>query len=210
MSVYIFTSNVWVFQRLCILNSTFGHPSGSVVVPRCGFNAYIPMTTDIQHLYVHLLAIRYFLFWCSFLIPWPVLKLECLILLGFPGGSDGKESACNEGDPGSIPGSGRFPGEGNIYSVFFIYPEHKSFVRCVLWLFSPSLWLAFSLSWWCCYFFLKCLVESISEAIWVWSLYKILNYRLNEQNEIGFPLPTSVSVVIFKGYFSFPLSCLIY
>ena len=72
------------------------------------------------------------------------------------------------------------------------------------------LWLAFSLSWWCCYFFLKCLVESISEAIWVWSLYKILNYRLNEQNEIGFALLTSVSVVIFKGYFSFPLSCLIY
>ena len=28
---------------------------------------------------------------------------------GFPGGSDGKESACNAGDPGSIPGSGRFP-----------------------------------------------------------------------------------------------------
>ena len=26
---------------------------------------------------------------------------------GFPGGSDGKESACNVGDPGSIPGSGR-------------------------------------------------------------------------------------------------------
>ena len=29
------------------------------------------------------------------------------------GGSDGKESACNAGDPGSIPGSGRSPGEGN-------------------------------------------------------------------------------------------------
>ena len=29
--------------------------------------------------------------------------------LGFPGGSDGKESTCNEGDPGSIPGSGRSP-----------------------------------------------------------------------------------------------------
>ena len=29
--------------------------------------------------------------------------------LGFPGGSDGKESACNVGDPGLIPGSGRFP-----------------------------------------------------------------------------------------------------
>ena len=31
----------------------------------------------------------------------------------FPGGSDAKESACNVGDLGSIPGSGRFPGEGN-------------------------------------------------------------------------------------------------
>ena len=32
---------------------------------------------------------------------------------GFPGGSDGKASACNVGDPGSIPVSGRSPGEGN-------------------------------------------------------------------------------------------------
>ena len=32
---------------------------------------------------------------------------------GFPGGSDGKASACNAGDPGSIPGPGRSPGEGN-------------------------------------------------------------------------------------------------
>ena len=31
----------------------------------------------------------------------------------FPGGSDAKESACNAGDPGSIPESGRSPGEGN-------------------------------------------------------------------------------------------------
>ena len=33
--------------------------------------------------------------------------------LGFLGGSDGKESTCNVGDLGSIPGLGRFPGEGN-------------------------------------------------------------------------------------------------
>ena len=33
--------------------------------------------------------------------------------MGFPGGSDGKESACNAGDMGLIPGSGIFPGEGN-------------------------------------------------------------------------------------------------
>ena len=33
--------------------------------------------------------------------------------MGFPGGSDGKEYACNAGDLDSIPGSGRSPGEGN-------------------------------------------------------------------------------------------------
>ena len=33
--------------------------------------------------------------------------------LDFPGGSDDKVSACNAGDPGSIPGSGRSSGEGN-------------------------------------------------------------------------------------------------
>ena len=32
---------------------------------------------------------------------------------GFPGGSDGKESVYNAGDPGSTPGLGRSPGEGN-------------------------------------------------------------------------------------------------
>ena len=34
-------------------------------------------------------------------------------LMGFPGGSDGKASTCNAGDPDLIPGSGRCPGEGN-------------------------------------------------------------------------------------------------
>ena len=33
--------------------------------------------------------------------------------MDFSGGSDGKESACNAGDPGSIPGLGRSSGEGN-------------------------------------------------------------------------------------------------
>ena len=36
-----------------------------------------------------------------------------LIFIAFPSGSDGKESACNAGDLGPIPGSGRPPGEGN-------------------------------------------------------------------------------------------------
>ena len=35
------------------------------------------------------------------------------VFLDFPGGSDGKESVCNVGDLRSVPGLGRFPGEGN-------------------------------------------------------------------------------------------------
>ena len=37
--------------------------------------------------------------------------------MGFPGGSDGKESACNARDLGSIPGSVRFLGEQNGYPI---------------------------------------------------------------------------------------------
>ena len=36
-----------------------------------------------------------------------------LLIWGFPCGSDGKESVCNVGDPGSIPGLGRSPGGGD-------------------------------------------------------------------------------------------------
>ena len=49
----------------------------------------------------------------------PSTKSSCIpsisYLLGFPGGSDGKESAFNEGDLGSIPRLGRSPAEGNGY-----------------------------------------------------------------------------------------------
>ena len=38
-------------------------------------------------------------------------------MVGFPGGSDGKESARNAGDLSPIPGSGRFPGEQNGYPL---------------------------------------------------------------------------------------------
>ena len=43
----------------------------------------------------------------------PDLGLFLPPLWGFPGGSDGKKSACIAGDPGSIPESVRSPGEGN-------------------------------------------------------------------------------------------------
>ena len=40
-------------------------------------------------------------------------------IMGFPGGSDGKELACSAGDLGLIPGLGRCPGEGNGYPLQF-------------------------------------------------------------------------------------------
>ena len=43
----------------------------------------------------------------------PIMKtMQRSFLFGFPGGSDDKETACNTGDQGSIPGSGKPPGEG--------------------------------------------------------------------------------------------------
>ena len=63
--------------------------------------------------------ISFFFFTCNC----PVFPAPCieetifsplyLIYSCFPGSSDGKNSACNAGDPGLIPGSGRSPGEGN-------------------------------------------------------------------------------------------------
>ena len=42
-----------------------------------------------------------------------------------PGGSDGKESACNAGDPGLTPGSGRSPGEGSGYPFQYACLENS-------------------------------------------------------------------------------------
>ena len=49
---------------------------------------------------------------------------------GFPGGSDGKESTCNVGDLGSIPGLGRSPGEGNGYPV--LYSGLENSMDCIV------------------------------------------------------------------------------
>ena len=52
----------------------------------------------------------------------PSLSFKCWVstLEGFPGGSDGKGSACNAGDPGLIPGLGICPGGGNGTLVFLL------------------------------------------------------------------------------------------
>ena len=48
---------------------------------------------------------------------WRRDRLLTPVFLGFPGGSAGKESACNAGDLGLIPGLGRSPGEGKGYPL---------------------------------------------------------------------------------------------
>ena len=48
-----------------------------------------------------------------------------VLTMGFPHGSDGKESACNAEDPGSIPGSGKSPGERNGYPFQYSYLENS-------------------------------------------------------------------------------------
>ena len=52
------------------------------------------------------------------------LRLQCRELFpGASGNSAGKESAYNSGDPGSIPGSGRSPGDGTGYPLQYSWPS---------------------------------------------------------------------------------------
>ena len=55
--------------------------------------------------------------------------LILIITMGLPCGSAGKESTCNEGDLGSIPGLGRYPGEGKGYP--FQYSGLKNSMDCI-------------------------------------------------------------------------------
>ena len=47
-----------------------------------------------------------------------------MYVMGFTGGSEGKESACNAGDLGSIPGLGRYPGEWKGYPLQYFGLEN--------------------------------------------------------------------------------------
>ena len=63
-----------------------------------------------------------------------VVSLLCNTLsrfvMGFPGGSDGKESTCNVQDLGSIPGLGRCPGEGKGYPLQ--YSDLENSMDCMV------------------------------------------------------------------------------
>ena len=51
-----------------------------------------------------------------------IFEIWYIGIMGFPGGSDSKESACNVGNLGSIPGSRRSPGEGNSNPLQYSLP----------------------------------------------------------------------------------------
>ena len=59
-------------------------------------------------------------------IRWRRGRLPTPVLLGFPFGSAGKESSCNAGDQGSIPGLGRSPGEGIGYPLQYSGLENST------------------------------------------------------------------------------------
>ena len=58
-------------------------------------------------------------------IPWRRDRLPTPVFLGFPGGSDSKESACNARDPGLIPVLGRSPGEAHGYPLQYSCLENS-------------------------------------------------------------------------------------
>ena len=58
------------------------------------------------------------------------------VFKGFPHSSVGKESTCNAGDPGSIPGSGRFPGEGIGYPLQYSWASPVALLVKIL----PAMW----------------------------------------------------------------------
>ena len=63
-------------------------------------------------------------------IRWRRDRLPTPVFLGFPCGSAGKESSCNAGDPGSIPGLGRSPGEGKGYPLQ--YSGLENYMDCIV------------------------------------------------------------------------------
>ena len=63
-------------------------------------------------------------------IHWRKDRLPTPVILGLSCGSTGKESACNAGDLGSIPGLGRSPGEGKSYP--FQYSGLENSTGCIV------------------------------------------------------------------------------
>ena len=84
------------------------------------FCCLLTFITVVKNFAVHLIVSTQVIDFFLYILYNPLFWYRIIgILLPyiFPGGSDGKESACNAGDPGSIPGLGRSPEEGNGYPL---------------------------------------------------------------------------------------------
>ena len=91
------------------------------------------------------------------------------MFLGFPCGSDGKESACNVGALGSIPGLGRSPGEGKGYPLQYSGLENSK--DCIIhWVAKSWTWLNdfHFQAWTAIYFYINILFISIRRACFSW------------------------------------------
>ena len=86
------------------------------------------MTNDLRNLLSHPPAFKGLLVDCFA----EVFDCTLILMQGFPVGSSGKESACNAGDPGWIPGSGRSPGGGNGYPFQYSCLEKFHGQRCLV------------------------------------------------------------------------------
>ena len=116
ISVTIFSSD-WLLFSSSLLKFSF---CSSILFPSSVsiliINVLNCLSGKLLYLcFIKLFFQRVFLFFC--------LKQ---LSLSFPGGSDGKASAYNAGDPGSIPGSERSPGEGNGNPLQYSFLENPT------------------------------------------------------------------------------------
>ena len=135
-----------------------------VVVP-----VYIPTNSVREFHFLHTLSNIYCVWnfwWWPFWTVWSdtsfhFICISLIVMLGFHGSSAGEESACNAGDLGSIPGLGRFPGEGKGYALQYSGLENS--MNCIVHGVAKSrTWLSdFHFQQWCWAFFhvLVCCME---------------------------------------------------
>ena len=117
-----------VYPNSCSLSQWY-HPSISTsVVP---FSS-CPQSFPALHTYI---LLQYFIrnLWDFVLLyakhsVWHKVFIQRVFIMGFPGGSDGKESACDVGAMSSIPGSGRSPAEGKWLPIPIFLPDQTSLV----------------------------------------------------------------------------------
>ena len=114
----------------CFLHLTFPFYTQSLSYQRIYFGSFVH-----KSLFFKLFIIKYFYF--------PLILDDNSVeygFLGFHGGSDGKESACNAADLGLVPGLGRFPVGENGYPVQYSCLENSMNSSPICQLFSMPLW----------------------------------------------------------------------